>query len=166
MSSEWLAREPVRRVQAALDAAGSAARVVPLDQTARTAEDAARALHCPIGAIVKSLVFRAGATAVLALVAGDRRCDAKALRTVLQLTSEVERADADWVRTATGFSIGGVAPIGHLTRPAVAMDSSLYRFATVYAAAGHPHCVFGIAPAELQRIAGAVIADTISPLAN
>ena len=166
MNPKLLAREPVQRVQTALKAAGSAAQVMALSETARTAEDAARALACPVGAIVKSLVFRAGAIPVLALVAGDRRCDAKALRAVLHLESEVERADADWVRASTGFSIGGVAPVGHRGPVVTAMDSSLFRFATVYAAAGHPHCVFGIAPAELQRIAGAVIAGTNSPLAN
>ena len=130
----------VVRVQEALAAAGSDARIVALADTARTAEDAARSVGCELGAIVKSLVFTIGERPVMALVAGDRRCDPAALAACLELPGKVARADAAVVRAATGFAIGGVAPIGH-DLPVV-IDASLARFGTVWAAAGHPHCVF------------------------
>src|SRR5262249_27516694 len=103
----------VARVQATLEALGSQARIVELSETARSAEDAARAVGCELGAIVKSLVFAVGGRPVMALVAGDRRCDAAALPAILGLEGEVARANADLVRQATGFAIGGVAPVGH-----------------------------------------------------
>jgi prolyl-tRNA editing enzyme YbaK/EbsC (Cys-tRNA(Pro) deacylase) len=130
----------VVRVQRALAAAGSDARIVELADTAQTAEDAARVLGCELGAIVKSLVFTIGERPVMALVAGDRRCDPAALAACLGLQGKLARADANVVRAATGFAIGGVAPIGH-DLPVV-IDASLARFDTVWAAAGHPHCVF------------------------
>lgn len=142
----------VRRVQAALRAAGSSAEVVALAATARSAEDAARSIGCPLGAIVKSLVFRIGERAALALVAGDRRCDPAALPALLGLEGEVGRADADFVRSATGFAIGGVAPLGHPSPLPTAIDASLGRFAALYAAAGHPHCVFATDLDELARM--------------
>lgn len=161
MSEDLRQRPAVQRVAAALAAAGSAAQVIALAETARTAEDAARALACPVGAIVKSLVFRLGDRPVLALVAGDRRCDPARLAAVLGLPGTVARADADLVRAATGQSIGGVAPLGHPTALPTAIDASLERFATLYAAAGHPHCVFATAYAELRRLTdAAVMVDT------
>jgi prolyl-tRNA editing enzyme YbaK/EbsC (Cys-tRNA(Pro) deacylase) len=152
----------VRRVQAALEAAGSEARVVELADTARTARDAASALGVEVGAIVKSLVFAAGAgRPVMALVAGDRRCDAAALPALLGLEGRAKRADADLVREATGFAIGGVAPIGHPAPLPTAIDASLGRFATVYAAAGHPFCVFATTLDELARLTGGVVSDRL-----
>ena len=109
--------------------------------TARSAEDAAASIGTPLGSIVKSLVFTVGGAPVMALVAGDRRCDTKALAGALGREGRVRRADADAVRDATGFAIGGVAPVAHETKLPVAIDASL-GFETVYAAAGHPHCVF------------------------
>lgn len=154
MSEALLAREPVRRVQAALDDAATGARVVALAETARTAADAARALGCPVGAIVKTLVFRAGERAVMALVAGDRACDMERLMRHLRLDRPAARADADFVRAATGFSIGGVAPVGHPQPLAIAIDESLGRFDRLWAAGGHPHCVFATTYDELCRISG------------
>src|SRR5919202_4686649 len=139
----------VRRVQDALAAAGSDARVVELAATARTAQDAAAALGVEVGAIVKSLVFLVGGRPVMALVAGDRRCDADALPGVLGLEGRVRRADADAVREATGFAIGGVAPVGHPAPLPTAIDANLGRFPTVYAAAAHPFCVFAASPNDL-----------------
>ena len=162
MSADLLARGSVLRVQAALVAAGGAARIIALDRTARSAEDAASALDCPLGAIVKSLVFRVGDRPVMALVAGDRRCDTGRLPAVLGLAGAAARADADFVRAATGFSIGGVAPLGHPAPLAAALDASLRRFAVIYAAAGHPHCVFATTAAELGALAGAVESDLIA----
>jgi prolyl-tRNA editing enzyme YbaK/EbsC (Cys-tRNA(Pro) deacylase) len=147
-----LARASVRRVQEALAAAGSDARVIALSETARTAEDAAKALGVPVGAIVKSLVFRSGDLAVLALVAGDRNADTQAIARALGLADPVVRADADFVKAKTGQSIGGVAPVGHAERILTVIDESLGRFDVVWAAGGHPHCVFPITPSELSRV--------------
>lgn len=148
------AQAAVRRVQAALAEAGSRAEVVALAATARSAQDAAESIGCPLGAIVKSLVFLIDAEPVMALVAGDRRCDPGALAAALGRAGQVSRADADSVRAATGFAIGGVAPIAHPAPLATAIDESLGRFSKVFAAAGHPHCVFASTLEELQRLSG------------
>jgi prolyl-tRNA editing enzyme YbaK/EbsC (Cys-tRNA(Pro) deacylase) len=152
----------VARVRAALREAGSAAEVVELDATARTAEDAARALGTPVGAIVKSLVFLVGGRPVMALVAGDRRCRAEALPEALGLEGPVRRADADAVRAATGFVIGGVAPLAHPARLPVAIDAGLGRFETLWAAAGHPFCVFPTSRGELVRLTGGTVSGAIA----
>ena len=150
----------VARVRAALAAAGSPAKVVALATTARSAQDAASSVGCPLGAIVKSLVFRIGDAAVMALVAGDRQCDTAKLPGVLELAGKVVRADADFVRRTTGFAIGGVAPFGHPAPLPTAIDASLGRFQAIYAAAGHPNCVFETTLAELVRLtAGRLSAD-------
>ena len=155
-----LAHPAVRRVQAALSEAGSGAHVIALGTTARSAEDAAESIGTPLGSIVKSLVFTVDGAPVMALVAGDRRCDTAALARALGREGPVRRADADAVRAATGFAIGGVAPLAHETPLPVAIDASLGRFETVYAAAGHPHCVFATSLGELQRLTdGTVSAD-------
>ena len=103
-----LAHPAVRRVQAALEAAGSDAQVIALASTARSAEDAAQSIGTPLGSIVKSLVFTVGGAPVMALIAGDRRCDTAALAGALGREGRARRADADAVRDATGFAIGGV----------------------------------------------------------
>jgi prolyl-tRNA editing enzyme YbaK/EbsC (Cys-tRNA(Pro) deacylase) len=151
----------VRRVRDALVAAGLEDRVIELSETARSAQDAADSIGCDLGAIVKSLVFAIKGRAVMALVAGDRQCDTAALPAILGLEGKCKRADADLVREATGFAIGGVAPVGHATRLPVAIDASLRRFGTVYAAAGHPHCVFPVSVAELVRLTGGTESDAI-----
>ena len=157
-----IAHPAVRRVQAALAEAGSEARVIALAGTARSAEDAARSIGTPLGSIVKSLVFTVAGAPVMALVAGDRRCDPKALGRALGREGKVRRADADAVRAATGFSIGGVAPLAHEAPLPVAIDASLGRFETVYAAAGHPHCVFGTTLGELERLTGGTVTAEIA----
>lgn len=153
-----LDRPAVVRVRDALRAAGASAEIVELTETARTAEDAANALGCPLGAIVKSLVFRCGDEPVMALVAGDRQCDVDELRAALGRTAPAKRAESDMVRTATGFSIGGVAPVAHPSPLPTAIDDSLRRFDRVFAAAGHTHCVFGTTVDELVRITGGRLA--------
>ena len=157
-----IAHPAVRRVQAALAEAGSEAQVIALAETARSAEDAAASIGTQLGSIVKSLVFTVDGAAVMALVAGDRRCDANALGRVLGREGKVRRADADAVRAATGFSIGGVAPLAHETPLPVAIDASLGRFETVYAAAGHPHCVFATSLGELERLTGGTVTAEIA----
>jgi prolyl-tRNA editing enzyme YbaK/EbsC (Cys-tRNA(Pro) deacylase) len=152
----------VRRVIAALEARGIENRVVALTDTARSAGDAATALGCALGAIVKSLVFQIGDQPVMALVAGDRQCDTKGLPAALGLEGKCKRADAEVVRAATGFAIGGVAPLGHATTLPVAIDASLARFERIYAAAGHPHCVFETTMEELVRVTGGILSEEIS----
>lgn len=152
----------VRRVRAALKDLGAEGRVVALAETARSAEDAAAAIGCPLGAIVKSLVFVVDGRPVMALVAGDRRCSTAALAEALGTPgAKVKRADADTVRAATGFAIGGVPPVGHAEALPVVIDASLGRFDTVYAAAGHPHCVFPTSLDELIRITPGVVSDAL-----
>ncbi len=159
-----LERPAVRRAPAALEAAGSKAVPVALEASARTAEDAARALGVAVGRIVETPVFPVGDRPVLAPVPGDRRCRAETLPASLGLEGPVRRADADTVRKATGFSIGGVAPVGLPDRLPCAIDSSLGRFATLWAAAGPPHAVFASDLEELVRLtAGPVAAIADDP---
>ena len=162
MARDPLAHPAVRRVQAALVRAGSSAQVIALSDTARSADDAAASIGTSLGSIVKSLVFTVGGAPVMALVAGDRRCDTQMLARALDRAGPVRRADADAVRAATGFAIGGVAPLAHDTPLAVAIDASLGRFETVYAAAGHPHCVFPTTIGELERLTGGIVTPTIA----
>ncbi|ABC21140.1 YbaK/EbsC family protein [Rhodospirillum rubrum] len=152
-----LSNSSVRRVIDALAAGGSNTRVVALTDTARSAQDAAQALGTELGAIVKSLVFVIGDQPVMALVAGDRQADTAALPGCLGLEGRCKRADAEVVRAATGFAIGGVAPLGHPAALPIALDASLGRFPTVFAAAGHPHCVFPTTLDELARLTGGVV---------
>jgi prolyl-tRNA editing enzyme YbaK/EbsC (Cys-tRNA(Pro) deacylase) len=152
----------VQRVRHALRQAGSAAEVIELAETARTASAAAAALDVPLGAIVKSLVFTIDGAPVMALIAGDRRCDTKALPGAFGMSGLVIRADADRVRQATGFAIGGVAPVGHPARLPTAIDDSLGRFETVYAAAGHPFFVFPTTMLELSLLTGGAVVKGIS----
>lgn len=152
----------VRRVRDVLAAAGMDGRVRDLDEAARTAEDAAAALGAELGQIVKSLVFVIGGDAVMALVAGDMRCVEKNLPRALGLEGETQRAGAETVKEATGFSIGGVAPVGLARKIPLVIDSSFERFETVYAAAGHPHCIFGLSPGELHSLTGGAVSKNIA----
>lgn len=151
----------VRRVRAALAELGAGERVIVLDGSARTAAQAAAALGCEVGAIVKSLVFADRGHAVMALVAGDRQCDVAALGEVLGLPAPPGRADAELVRQATGFAIGGVAPLGHPTQLPMAVEASLARFPLLHAAAGHPNAVFPLTYSELLDWTGGVEAAGI-----
>jgi prolyl-tRNA editing enzyme YbaK/EbsC (Cys-tRNA(Pro) deacylase) len=157
-----LDRPAVKRVRDALVQAGLADTVVELADTARTAEDAAAAVGCELGAIVKSLCFSVGNRFVMALIAGDHRCLEENLPTALKLRGNVRRPQASEVKGITGFTIGGVAPVG-LSHPLpMVIDVSLKRFETVYAAAGHPHCVFAVGFNDLARITGGIISYTIA----
>lgn len=152
----------VKRVQAALREKGSTATVVELEDGVPTAQAAADALGTELGAIVKSLVFTIDGDAVMALISGDRRCDTKALPQAFGRTGLVMRPDADRVREATGFAIGGVAPLGHPRALATVIDDGLGRFETVYAAAGHPNCVFPTTMFELSLLTGGAMARGIA----
>ncbi|NQV48375.1 MAG: YbaK/EbsC family protein [Rhodospirillaceae bacterium] len=157
-----LKKPTVKRVRQALTDAGLNDAVIELDETARTAEDAAKATNSELGAIVKSLVFIIGEEPVLALVAGDHKCVPENLPRALNLEGEVRKTDADMVKAATGFSIGGVAPVGLALDLPVVIDVSLKRFDTIYAAAGHPHCVFPTTVNELKRLTGGIVSYNIA----
>jgi len=157
-----LENDSVKRVQTALADAGSEARVMELADTARSAKDAAASIGTELGSIVKSLVFTVGGQSVMALVSGDRNCREDQLPRVFNLKGDVKRADADAVKAATGFSIGGVAPVGMTGSMPVVIDVGLKRFETVYAAAGHPHCVFPTSAAELRRMTDGLISYAIA----
>ena len=138
-----LEKESVKRVSEFLKKFNSSLSVIILEQTARTAKDAANALKCEVGAIVKSLVFKADDSFLLCLIAGDKRCSLNKLKKILQ-KKDVCMANADEVKINTGFSIGGVAPIAHLKKLNILIDQSLSRFQNVFAAAGHPNSIFKI----------------------
>jgi prolyl-tRNA editing enzyme YbaK/EbsC (Cys-tRNA(Pro) deacylase) len=129
-----------------------------LPVTGRTAADAAAALGVELGQIAKSIVFRRrdDDAAVLVVTSGDRRVDEER---VPALVGELGRADADFVKAATGFSIGGVSPIAHTTRPVILIDAELFRFDQIWAAAGHPYAVFPLSPDELVQLTGAPVAE-------
>jgi prolyl-tRNA editing enzyme YbaK/EbsC (Cys-tRNA(Pro) deacylase) len=151
----------VQRVAEALHAVGHAGDPVMLDAAARTAQQAADALHITVGQIAKSIIFRhkEDDRAVLVITSGDKRVDEKK---VAALIGEIGRADADFVKQKTGFTIGGVAPVGHSAPPLVLIDRELYRFQEIWAAAGHPHAVFKLTPQELPALTGgAPVADVV-----
>jgi prolyl-tRNA editing enzyme YbaK/EbsC (Cys-tRNA(Pro) deacylase) len=151
--------EGFRRVASALAAAGHPGPRW-LDVAARTSQEAADALGVSVGQIAKSVVFRREQddSAVLVVAAGDRRVDEKR---VASITGPLGRADADFVKARTGFSIGGVSPLAHAEPLTVLIDRSLFRFAAVWAAAGHPNGVFCASPDELVRLAAAPVADVV-----
>ena len=157
-----LERKAVKNVRNALEHSGVGDTVIELDATARSAEDAAAAMGCELGAIVKSLVFKLGETFVLALIAGDRRCLEMALPRVFNLKENVVRPRANEVKVITGFTIGGVAPIGMREKLPTVIDRSFERFSTIYAAAGHPNCVFSITLDNLRCSTSGFISDEIS----
>ena len=145
------------RVRAALAAAGLQCTIHTLPDSTRTAVEAAAAVGCAVAEIAKTLVFRAGARAVIAIMSGDNRLDPGKLAAALG--AEVGRADADFVRATTGFSIGGVPPLGYPTPVAVFMDADLFRFEEVWAAGGSPFSVFPIEPARLRDVSGSEVMD-------
>jgi Cys-tRNA(Pro) deacylase len=147
-----------QRIQAALREMGVEIEVIELDASARTAQQAADAIGTELGSIVKSLVFLADGKPIIVLVAGDRRADPARLKALLG-ARRVMIADADQVRQATGFAIGGVPPIGHQTALPIWIDRSLSRFETVYAAAGGPRAIFPIAFSKLVALTGGLVAD-------
>lgn len=152
--------EGVQRVARVLQAQGHAHAPVMLDGAARTAQEAADALGIALGQIAKSIIFRRKSddAAVLVVTSGDRRVDEKKIDALVGKTG---RADADFVKVRTGFSIGGVAPLGHVQAPVTLIDRELFRFEEIWAAAGHPHAVFRLRPQDLERLTGAPVADVV-----
>ena len=146
-----LNKESVKRVEKALKEFNNSLSIVELDNSARTAKEAAMSLNCEVGAIVKSLVLRADNGFLICLVAGDKRCSLNKLKKLIG-KKDVCMADAEQVKSQTGFSIGGVAPVAHLNRLEVLIDNSLGRFKDVFSAAGHPNCIFKIGYSQLIKI--------------
>ena len=152
--------EGVQRVARVLQDQGHPHTPVMLDDAARTAQQAADALGIAVGQIAKSIIFRRKSddAAVLVVTSGDRRVDEKK---VDALVGKTGRADADFVKARTGFSIGGVSPFAHATAPVTLIDRELFRFSEIWAAAGHPHAVVRLAPQDLARLTGAPVADVV-----
>ena len=138
-----LNKEPVLRAEKSLKQFNPDLKVIVLEQTARTANDAATALGCKVGAIVKSLLFKAGENFVLCLVSGDKRCSLNKLKKTLN-EKDVSMANPQDVKRVTGYTIGGVSPTGHFTKIKIYIDENLENFESIFAAAGHPNAVFEI----------------------
>src|SRR4051794_2868364 len=152
--------EGVRRVARALQEKGHPHPPVMLDDAARTAQQAADALGIEVGQIAKSIIFRRKSddAAVLVITSGDKRVDEKKVDAIVGKTG---RADADFVKLKTGYSIGGVSPVAHATLPVTLIDRELFRFGEIWAAAGHPHGVFKLRPQDLEKLTGAPVADVV-----
>jgi len=153
-----LDKEPVKRVEKFLKDYDTNLNVTLLENSARTAIEAASSLNCEVGAIIKSLLFKTENTYTLCLVAGDRKASLNKIKKNLNI-KDASMASADEVKEVTGFTIGGVSPIGHLNKVNIYIDNSLERFAALYAAAGHPNCVFKIDFLNLQKITEGLIKE-------
>ena len=158
--NDLLNNEPVKRVQKTLNLLRKDIKVIVLKDTAKTALDASKSLNCEIGAIVKSLVLRKNDKFFLCLVSGDKKCSLNKLKKIT-LKKDVCMASPDEVKDQTGYTIGGVSPVGHLNSIEIFIDNSLQRFEKIYAAAGHPNCVFEISFIKLQQITSGKIMDII-----
>jgi prolyl-tRNA editing enzyme YbaK/EbsC (Cys-tRNA(Pro) deacylase) len=152
--------EGVQRVARALQDKGHPHPPQMLEDAARTAQQAADALGIEVGQIAKSIIFRRKSddVAVLVITSGDRRVDEKKVDAIVGKTG---RADADFVKSRTGYAIGGVSPLAHAQPPVTLIDRDLFRFDEIWAAAGHPHGVFRLRPQDLERLTGAPVADVV-----
>ena len=153
-----LDNEPVKRVERSIKEFDSKQCVISLNTSARTALEAASSLGCEKGAIVKSLLFKTENTFTLFLVAGDKKASLNKIKKTLNI-KDVSMASADDVKNVTGFTIGGVSPVGHLNKVNIFIDNSLERFTSLFAAAGHPNCVFKINFESLHKITNGVIKE-------
>ena len=153
-----LDKEPVKRVETLLIEFDPKQSVIVLDSSARTALEAATSLGCEVGAIVKSLLFKTENTFNLCLVSGDKKASLNKIKKILNI-KDVSMASAEDVKKITGYTIGGVSPIGHLNKVDILIDNSLERFTSLYAAAGHPNCVFKIDFMNLQKITNGLIRE-------
>lgn len=152
--------EGFQRVARALAERGHPHAPLWLEVSARTSQEAAEALGVQVGQIAKSVIFRrkADEVAVLVVTSGDKRVDEKK---VAAIVGALGRADADFVKARTGFTIGGVSPLAHATPPVTLIDRELFRFDEIWAAAGHPNGVFRLSPAQLEALTGAPVADVV-----
>tara|TARA_B100000401_G_scaffold418187_1_gene341841 strand:+ start:221 stop:700 length:480 start_codon:yes stop_codon:yes gene_type:complete len=146
-----LNNEPVKRVEKIIKGFDPKQEIIVLNTSARTALEAASSLNCEVGAIVKSLLFRTESNFTLCLISGDKKASLNKIKKTLRI-KDASMASAENVKNITGFSIGGVSPIGHLNKIDILIDKSLMRFDTLYAAAGHPNCVFKTNFEDLKKI--------------
>ena len=156
--NDLLNKEPVKRVIETLSRFNENLKVQILEKTARTAKEAANALNCEEGAIVKSLVFKTETEFLVCLISGDKRCSLNKLKKVIS-KKDVSMASADDVKAQTGFTIGGVSPVGHINDLNIIIDRTLERFQIVYAAAGHPNSIFKIDISKLKDLTKGRVED-------
>jgi len=155
-----LDKEAIKRAEKFLKDFDQSLDVVILENSARTAQDAAMALSCDVGAIVKSLLFKTEDSFTLCLVGGDKRCSLNKLKKITD-KKDVSMATPEDVKVQTGYTIGGVSPIGHLKKIEIIIDNSLERFNELFAAAGHPNCVFKINFRDIQKITNGKVEDIV-----
>jgi Cys-tRNA(Pro) deacylase len=153
-----LDKEPVKIFEKILNKFNPNQKVIVLETSARTAEEAATSLSCEVGAIVKSLLFKTENKFNLCLVSGDKKASLNKIKKIYN-TKDLTMASAEDVKKITGYTIGGVSPIGHLNKIDILIDNSLQRFNSLYAAAGHPNCIFRINFLDLQKITNSSIKD-------
>ena len=156
--NELLNKEPVKRVQKKLLEFDASYKVMVLDSSARTALEAAESLNTDVGSIVKSLLFKSENNFILCLVSGDKRCSLNKLKKIKQL-KDISMANPQSVKEVTGFTIGGVSPIGHLKEVEIFIDNNLKRFQNIYAAAGHPNCVYKVNFENLLKMTSGKVED-------
>ena len=150
-----LDKEPVQRVEKILKDYDESQNIIVLETSARTALEAASSLGCEVGAIVKSLLFKTENSFTLCLVAGDKRASLNRIKKALKI-KDASMASAEDVKNITGYTIGGVSPFGHLKKIEILIDKSLSRFNLLFAAAGHPNCVFKIDFTNLKKITNGI----------
>ncbi len=153
-----LNKEPVKRAEKCLKEFDENLSVVELENSAKTALDAANSLNCEVGAIVKSLLIKIENDFLLCLVSGDKRCSLNKLKKISE-KKNVRMASADEVKSQTGYTIGGVSPIGHINKIQIFIDNSLSRFTDIFAAAGHPNAIFKINYEKLIQITKGDVKD-------
>ena len=151
-----LEKEPVKRAEKSIKEYNNEMSVIVLDNSAKTAIEAASSLGCEVGAIVKSLLFKTENTFTLFLVSGDKKASLNKIKKTLNI-KDASMASPDDVKNVTGYTIGGVSPVGHLNKIEIFIDHSLARFENLYAAAGHPNCVFKTNFDDLQKITNGFI---------
>ena len=153
-----LNKEPVKRVQKKLNEFSNELKAIVLNSSARTAQQAAESLNTEVGSIVKSLLFKTEDSFVLCLVSGDKRCSLNKLKKISE-KKNVRMASADEVKSQTGYTIGGVSPVGHINKIQIFIDNSLSRFKDIFAAAGHPNAIFKINYEKLIQITKGDVKD-------
>ena len=155
-----LDKEPVKRVEKFIKDFDQSLEVIILENSTRTAQDAATALGCDVGAIIKSLLFKTEDSFILCLVSGDKRCSLTKLKKITN-KKNISMASPEEVKTQTGYTIGGVSPVGHLNKVEILIDKSLEKFIDLFAAAGHPNCVFKMNFSEIQKITNGKVKNII-----
>ena len=153
-----LDKEPVQRVEKILEDFDASQNIIVLETSARTALEAASSLGCEVGAIVKSLLFKTENSFTLCLVAGDKRASLNKIKRALKI-KDASMASAEDVKNITGYTIGGVSPVGHLKKIEILIDKSLSRFNLLFAAAGHPNCIFKVDFTNLRKITNGITGE-------